>query len=141
MPAEFAIHPAEANGANELLLMCDDVKAFVVNMSERRVTCSDLRSGKWGLITHLTLPGAWTTRDSESFGERWVRWGSLNPGLPLNPMCFRLRRAGGNPQRVAQLVCQSPHLGGSTYEGENLDAASGHFKFDHRKPRRRSRPV
>ena len=56
-PAELAIHPAEASGVHELFLMCDDVEAFVAQMSERGVVCSDLRRERWGLITHLTLPG------------------------------------------------------------------------------------
>jgi catechol 2,3-dioxygenase-like lactoylglutathione lyase family enzyme len=56
-PAELAIHPAGADGAHELFLMCDDVHAFLAQMSERGVVCSDLRSERWGLITHLTLPG------------------------------------------------------------------------------------
>jgi catechol 2,3-dioxygenase-like lactoylglutathione lyase family enzyme len=56
-PAELAIHPASANGAHELFLMCDDVAAFMVQMSQRGVVCSDLQTERWGLITHLTLPG------------------------------------------------------------------------------------
>ena len=59
-PAELAIHPAEASGAHEVFLMCDDVKAFIKQMSERGVVCSDLRSEQWGLVTHLTLPGGGT---------------------------------------------------------------------------------
>ncbi|MGW6377877.1 VOC family protein [Rhodococcus sp. NPDC055112] len=56
-PAELAIHPADADGVHELFLMCDDVEAFVEQMAEHGVTCSDLRRERWGLITHLTLPG------------------------------------------------------------------------------------
>lgn len=59
-PAELAIHPAEANGALDLFLMCDDVEAFVLQMTQRGVVCSDLQSERWGLITHLTLPGGGT---------------------------------------------------------------------------------
>ena len=31
-PAELAIHPAEANGAHELFLMCDDLQGFIAQM-------------------------------------------------------------------------------------------------------------
>ena len=58
-PAELAIHPASvgADGAHELFLMCDDVEAFIATMSECGVACSDLQTERWGVITHLTLPG------------------------------------------------------------------------------------
>jgi hypothetical protein len=56
-PAELAIHPAEANDRHELYLMCDDVEAFVAQMSAQEVVCSQLHTERWGLTTHLTLPG------------------------------------------------------------------------------------
>jgi hypothetical protein len=56
-PAELAVHPAETNGPHELFLMCDDVDAFMVQMSERGVVCSQLHTERWGRITYLTLPG------------------------------------------------------------------------------------
>jgi catechol 2,3-dioxygenase-like lactoylglutathione lyase family enzyme len=56
-PAELAIHPTDANDAHELFLMCDDVEAFTAQMAKRGVVCSDLQRERWGLITHLTLPG------------------------------------------------------------------------------------
>lgn len=56
-PAELAVHPAEANGAHELFLMCDDVEQFVASMSECGVTCSQPRTERWGSVTELTLPG------------------------------------------------------------------------------------
>jgi catechol 2,3-dioxygenase-like lactoylglutathione lyase family enzyme len=56
-PAEVAVHPAEADNAHELFLMCDDVEALVGQMSERGVACSDLQQERWGRITYLTLPG------------------------------------------------------------------------------------
>jgi catechol 2,3-dioxygenase-like lactoylglutathione lyase family enzyme len=56
-PAELAIHPADANDVHELFLMCDDVEAFTAQMARRGVACSDLQRERWGLITHLTLPG------------------------------------------------------------------------------------
>jgi len=59
-PAELAIHPAADSGAHELYLMCDDLAAFVAQMSERGVTCSDPHTEQWGRITDLTLPGGGT---------------------------------------------------------------------------------
>jgi len=56
-PAELAVHPAGSNGPHELFLMCDDIDAFMAQMAERGVVCSDLRTEQWGVITHLTLPG------------------------------------------------------------------------------------
>ena len=56
-PAELAIHPGDANDVHELFLMCDDVGAFITKMSARGVLCSDVQRQRWGLITHLTLPG------------------------------------------------------------------------------------
>jgi catechol 2,3-dioxygenase-like lactoylglutathione lyase family enzyme len=56
-PAELAIHPGDANDVHELFLMCDDVGAFITQMSARGVLCSDVQRQRWGLITHLTLPG------------------------------------------------------------------------------------
>ena len=34
-PAELAIHPGDANDVHELFLMCDDVGAFITQMSAR----------------------------------------------------------------------------------------------------------
>jgi catechol 2,3-dioxygenase-like lactoylglutathione lyase family enzyme len=59
-PAELAVHPADANGRHELFLMCDDVEAFIAQLAERGVVCSDLHRERWGLITYLTLPGGGT---------------------------------------------------------------------------------
>lgn len=56
-PAELAIHPAESNGPHELFLMCDDIEAFVAQMSARGVLCSELRTERWGSVTEITLPG------------------------------------------------------------------------------------
>jgi hypothetical protein len=33
------------------------IAELIAQMSERGVVCSDLRRERWGLITHLTLPG------------------------------------------------------------------------------------
>ncbi len=59
-PAELAVHPAESNGGHELFLMCDDVEAFVEQMSQRGVECAELSSERWGSLTRLTLPSGAT---------------------------------------------------------------------------------
>jgi hypothetical protein len=59
-PAEVAMHPAEENGAHELYLMCDDVKAFVAEMKSKSVACSPVHEERWGSITKVTLPGGGT---------------------------------------------------------------------------------
>ena len=59
-PAELAVHPAEANGRHELFLMCDDLEAFIAEMSAHRVVCSAPRTERWGAVTELTLPGGGT---------------------------------------------------------------------------------
>ena len=56
-PAEVAVHPASANGAHELYFMCDDVRAFVADMSTKNVACSAIDEQRWGSITQITLPG------------------------------------------------------------------------------------
>jgi hypothetical protein len=61
-PAELAIHPAEANDTHELFLMCDDVQAFITQMAERDVACSEVSRERWGLITGVTLPGGGSVR-------------------------------------------------------------------------------
>ena len=59
-PAEMAVHPAGTGNTHELFLMCDDVGSFVARMSGRGVTCSDVQTERWGLITRLPLPGGGT---------------------------------------------------------------------------------
>ncbi|HXX67823.1 MAG TPA: hypothetical protein VEK07_11605 [Polyangiaceae bacterium] len=56
-PAEVAVHPSDENSVHKLYLMCDDVRAFVAEMTAKRVACSDIREERWGSITTLTLPG------------------------------------------------------------------------------------
>lgn len=56
-PAEVAVHPSNANDVHEFFLMCDDIAAFIADMTERNIATSPLEEEEWGLITHLTLPG------------------------------------------------------------------------------------
>jgi hypothetical protein len=56
-PSEVALHPADANGAHELYLLCDDVDGFVASMTERGVACGAVKDRGWGLLTEVRLPG------------------------------------------------------------------------------------
>lgn len=55
-PAEVAVHPAEAPGA-ELYLMCDDLEAEMASLVARGVTCSAVEEASWGSMTKISLPG------------------------------------------------------------------------------------
>lgn len=59
-PAELAVHPAEDDGGHELFLMCDDLAAFIADMAERGVACSEPRTQRWGSVTYVALPGGGT---------------------------------------------------------------------------------
>ena len=59
-PAELAIHPSGGGSAHELYLICDDLTAFITQMSENDLSCSDPHTEQWGRITDLTLPGGGT---------------------------------------------------------------------------------
>lgn len=59
-PSEVAVHPARENGRHELYLLCDDVAAFVADMTARGHATSPVRRERWGAITDLTLPGGGT---------------------------------------------------------------------------------
>ncbi len=56
-PAEAAFHPGEKNGAHELYLMCDDLKAEMASLAKKNVKCSEIHEERWGSITKMRLPG------------------------------------------------------------------------------------
>jgi catechol 2,3-dioxygenase-like lactoylglutathione lyase family enzyme len=57
-PAEVAVHPADASGAVELYLVCDDVDATVAELGERGIAFDGPVSDQgWGRLTSLRLPG------------------------------------------------------------------------------------
>jgi catechol 2,3-dioxygenase-like lactoylglutathione lyase family enzyme len=56
-PGEVAVHPAEENDEHELFLMCDDVQAFVAEMSSKGVACTPIQTPPWGALTQVVLPG------------------------------------------------------------------------------------
>jgi catechol 2,3-dioxygenase-like lactoylglutathione lyase family enzyme len=55
-PAEAAVHPADAPGA-ELYLMCDDLPAEMQALTAKGVECSEVEEARWGSITKIRLPG------------------------------------------------------------------------------------
>ncbi len=56
-PAEIAVHPARTSGAQEIYLLSDDIETFVQEMDKRGISCTPIESQRWGLLTHVTLPG------------------------------------------------------------------------------------
>jgi hypothetical protein len=56
-PSEVAFHPSEENDVHEFYLMCDDVDAFIAEMSAKNVCCSEIHEEPWGRLTDITLPG------------------------------------------------------------------------------------
>ena len=56
-PAELSVHRSDRNDVHQLYLMCDDVKAFVAEMEQRRIVCGPVEDEGWGVLTQLTLPG------------------------------------------------------------------------------------
>jgi catechol 2,3-dioxygenase-like lactoylglutathione lyase family enzyme len=55
-PAEAAVHPAAAPGA-QLYLMCDDLVAEMRRLAEQGVHCSAVEQARWGSVTKIRLPG------------------------------------------------------------------------------------
>lgn len=55
--AEAAFHPAEANGAHALYLMCDDLGAEMARLGDAGVRCGEITEARWGSITTIPLPG------------------------------------------------------------------------------------
>ena len=56
-PAEIAVHPADENDRHELYLMCPDIQHEVADLQSKGIACEALTEARWGVITHLTLPG------------------------------------------------------------------------------------
>ncbi len=56
-PSEVAVHPATENGGQEFYLMCNDINAFVLEMTAHNITCSEIQNERWGNLAYITLPG------------------------------------------------------------------------------------
>ena len=55
-PAEMAVHPADATGA-DLYFMCDDLTAEMQSLAARGVILTDVNEERWGSVTKIRLPG------------------------------------------------------------------------------------
>ena len=56
-PAEAAFHPSEKNDLYELYFMCDDLRATMKSLKERKVKCGKVTEQRWGSLTTISLPG------------------------------------------------------------------------------------
>lgn len=56
-PAEVAVHPVEESGGHELYFMCDDLRADILALGKKGMTCSEVQEARWGSITKIRLPG------------------------------------------------------------------------------------
>jgi len=56
-PAEVAVHPSDKNDVHEFYLICDDVEALMGEMQKHGVACAPVNDQRWGLVTHVSLPG------------------------------------------------------------------------------------
>jgi hypothetical protein len=56
-PSELAVHPGAENGTHEFYLLCDNIYSFIKEMELNKIVCSPVDEQRWGLLTHLTLPG------------------------------------------------------------------------------------
>jgi hypothetical protein len=56
-PSEVAVHPSEDNGAHELYLTCDNLKATIKALKAKGVACGEATEQRWGTLTHIHLPG------------------------------------------------------------------------------------
>jgi hypothetical protein len=56
-PAEVAVHPSDENERHELYLMCDDIRTVTRSLQEHGIECSAPHQERWGILTHVSLPG------------------------------------------------------------------------------------
>lgn len=56
-PAEIAVHPADGEESHEMYLMCDDLHKTIEELQSKNVKCSEIHNERWGLVTHIQLPG------------------------------------------------------------------------------------
>ncbi|MGZ4186115.1 MAG: VOC family protein [Solirubrobacteraceae bacterium] len=56
-PAELAVHPSDADGHQQLYLMCDDIETTVRELEGKGVEFTTaITDVGWGLMTRLRLP-------------------------------------------------------------------------------------
>jgi hypothetical protein len=86
--AEMAVHPSEdafVQGHADvkmlgtvLYLMCDDVRATIVSLAAKGVTCGPVTEAEWGIATSIPLPSG----------------GSIGLYQPTHPTALGMWRAG-----------------------------------------------
>src|SRR5262245_44945925 len=67
-PSEVAVHPAEPVHSSppdgmlsaSLYLMCEDVDKTIAELHAKHVTCSPIKTERWGKVTAITLPSGAT---------------------------------------------------------------------------------
>ncbi len=59
-PSELAFHPAETGGTHEIYLMCEDIEAFIAEVSRQGASCEEVVDQGWGLLSSVTLPSGGT---------------------------------------------------------------------------------
>ena len=77
-PSELAMHPSPDSQHHELFLMCDDIHEFVSNMKEHQIICSEVTDQRWGLLSHLVLPGGGSIGIYQPKHERPEQSGKIN---------------------------------------------------------------
>ena len=75
-PTEAAFHTSNVNGAHELYLMCDDLRAEMASLANKNVTCTEVEEAPCGSITKLRLPGG---------GEISLYWANHPSSIGLGP--------------------------------------------------------
>ena len=53
---ELGIHPSSGHTGHELFLTCDDIHAFIAQMTADGVQTSEVLAESWGHLTKITLP-------------------------------------------------------------------------------------
>jgi hypothetical protein len=108
-PAELAFHPDDENGACEFYLMCDDVAAFVSDMTGRGMTCSPVQDHGWGLLTTVTLPGGGALNVYQPRHERPATASTVTARAARRIAAKKKpRRTGGKTARVKKKAARSP---------------------------------
>jgi hypothetical protein len=89
-PAELALHPAESAGGRELFLLSDDVQAFVQQMAERGVPCSELKDRGRDVVIDVDGERYEAAPTAEAPGHR--RHSRVNEPSRLQESVIRHRR-------------------------------------------------
>mmetsp|Transcript_23953 Transcript_23953/g.73794 ORF Transcript_23953/g.73794 Transcript_23953/m.73794 type:complete len:116 (-) Transcript_23953:221-568(-) len=56
-PSSIAVHPSEDSERHEVYFLCDDVEAFIAEMTAKGIECSPAKDVGFGILTTIVLPG------------------------------------------------------------------------------------